>query len=259
MEITQDKQTPPLTPTLAMEKKWRRHCRGGQSNHERGSILLYILVAVVLLAALSYAVSRGSRDGISTFTDQQAKLAANEIIEYGNTVATAVQKLRLRGCKDTEISFENSISATNYVNPNAPTDKSCHVFDLAGGNIQWNTSETLKYGPYFMGIADITDIGEAGISELILFAEVEKSVCEKINILLNGAETPEYDHIAYVAYPSAFDGAKFKGVYSDGVGVIAETTSWRAGKTSGCIFRDDYDIGAGVLDEYQYYHTLIVR
>ena len=96
---------------------------------ERGNALLYILIAVALIAALSYVVSRGQRGNTSTLTDQQARLAAQEIIDYGNDLANAVQKLRLRGCTDTQVSFENNI-VTEYTNPNAPADKSCHVFDV---------------------------------------------------------------------------------------------------------------------------------
>ena len=103
-------------------------------NPQSGSAFLYIIIAIALLAALSVAVSRGNRGSTSTMSDQQAKLAAQEIIDYGNTVAAAVQKLRLRGCTDTQISFENSAIA-GHVNPNAPADESCHILSPSGGNI----------------------------------------------------------------------------------------------------------------------------
>ena len=102
---------------------------------EQGNVFFYILIAVALFAALSYAVSRNNTGSTDIFTDEQAKLAAQEIIEYGNTVANAVQKLRLRGCSDTEISFENDI-IDGYENG---TNTSCQVFHVDGGDINWTS------------------------------------------------------------------------------------------------------------------------
>lgn len=118
-------------------------------NAQQGSVFVYILLAIALLGGLTYAVSRGNRTNTNALTAEQAKLAAQEIIEYGNVVAAAVQKLRLRGCADTEISFENSFSSDNYTNPNAPTDESCHVFSPIGAQINFkSTPVAIQEGIY---------------------------------------------------------------------------------------------------------------
>lgn len=103
---------------------------------EKGNVLIYVLIAVALLAALSFAVSestRGTGAGVST---EKARLLATEIIEYGNVVAQATAQLRLRGCQISQLSFENNIVG-GYENTNAPADNSCHIFNIAGGGVEW--------------------------------------------------------------------------------------------------------------------------
>jgi len=112
--------------------------KGDDDRKERGNVFFYILLAVALFAALSYAVSRNNTGSTNIFDEEQAKLAAQEIIEYGNTVANAVQKLRLRGCSDTEISFYDASLAVlaNYQHTPEVAD-SCKVFSSEGGNITY--------------------------------------------------------------------------------------------------------------------------
>ncbi|MCI5061019.1 MAG: hypothetical protein MRY79_08105 [Alphaproteobacteria bacterium] len=206
-----------------------------QPNPERGNVFFYILLAIVLVAALTYAVTRGNRGNVDVFTDQQAKLAAQEIIEYGNTIAAAVQKLRLRGCADTEISFENDIYA-GYTNSNAPADKSCHVFDLNGGALEYtkspepyffpaNPSWRQSYG--FMTGSEWDGNGstcaDASCSDIIMILlPLDKKLCDQLNKLI-GFSTPPSQTI---------NGAPFVGThaYSSTINNAAITS-----KTSACV------------------------
>lgn len=151
---------------------------------EQGNVFFYILIAIALFAALSYAVSRNNSGSTNIFTDEQAKLAAQEIIEYGNTVANAVQKLRLRGCSDTEISFQNNIVG-GYINtPPSPADNSCHVFETNGGNINFNLSNDAAY--IFSGSQLISNAGDGAIGDLAIYLrDVPNDVCSRINQSLN--------------------------------------------------------------------------
>ncbi len=160
---------------------------------ESGNIFFYILLAIVLFAALSYVASQGNRGNTSTLTDQQAKLAAQEIIEYGQTVANAVQKLRLRGCTDTQISFENDV-VSGYGNVNAPTDNSCHVFKIEGGGLNWANPPPAFYNetaPWFSGkyffygetvwAENGTTCANSTCADLIMGLHVSDSFCEIFN------------------------------------------------------------------------------
>lgn len=104
---------------------------------ERGNVLFYILIAIALMAALSFAVSQSNQGSVSIVNEEKARLIADEMLDYGNTIANAVAQLRLRGCKDTEISFKYPTGGT--VNPNAPPDNSCHIFEKAGGGVVYRS------------------------------------------------------------------------------------------------------------------------
>ena len=99
--------------------------------NQSGNVLFYILIAVALLAALSFATTQGTRGSGGQISKEQARLHAVEMIGYGNMLAQAVSQLRLRGYSDTEISFENGI-VSGYTNPNC-TDDECKVFHPDGG------------------------------------------------------------------------------------------------------------------------------
>lgn len=109
---------------------------------QRGNILFLILLAVVLFAALSYAVTSSMRGGGPDASSESAVTAASEIINYAVLLETTVQRLRLvNNCALKEISFENSIVSgfeSNY--PRA--DKSCNLFDAAGGGVSWKTPDS---------------------------------------------------------------------------------------------------------------------
>jgi len=133
----------------------------GQSYHsEQGGIIVWIMVMVALFAALSYAVSQGSRSGTQSISSEQANLAATEILDYAAAVRRVVQELQINGCADTEISFQAN-GNSGYVNPNAPSDNSCHVFHPSGGGINaspddsFETMDSITY----VGASDLLGIG----------------------------------------------------------------------------------------------------
>lgn len=109
--------------------------------HQHGSVLLWILVAVALLAGLTAAMNMGSRTSTGMVSGQQARLLATEIIQYGGTVRQAVNKLLLKGCSQDELNFANDkwkrLNGNLIVtpNPDAPADGSCDVFGVNGGGV----------------------------------------------------------------------------------------------------------------------------
>ncbi len=222
---------------------------GDDSHTENGNVFFYILLAIVLLAALTYAVSNDRDGSTNIFTDEQAKIAAQEIIEYGSIIANAVNKLQLRGCLDTEISFENQLG--NYTNASAPADKSCHVFDLAGGGALWKQSSDAwrttpgnVWTPWFNGETSVVNVGSSE-SELTLYLpQLKYIICEKINESVNGVSpSPE----TITAQTVAFDGTYPN--LADDIGDDAGNV--HAGVTTAC--KDDGG-GAGT-----YYQVLIAR
>lgn len=169
---------------------------------QNGNAIALILIAVALFAALGYAFSNTSRTSTSFITDEEVHAYANQIIAYGTDVKSAVKRLQLRGCSDTEISFENPISTINYTNANAPSDNSCHVFDSNGGGLQFQQPNNASSAPSFIGNLAITGHGEtcsnASCADLFMAIELSNTasaaaqadrICANINQRLSHSAT----------------------------------------------------------------------
>ena len=115
-----------------------------RKTHQRGIAIGPILYIVAILAVLVSAIAAGSGSFNGDTSAVKAKAQASAILEYANEVKLGVDRVLGKGCTDTEISFENPI-VSGYVNPNAPSDKSCHVFDVNGGGIVWKNPDDNIY------------------------------------------------------------------------------------------------------------------
>lgn len=197
---------------------------------ESGSAFFLILIGIFLFAGLSYAIMQSSRTSVATLTQEQARVAAQELMAYGEAIRKAVQTLRLRGCSDTQINF--APANYNAVNPLAPADKSCDVFDQAGGAVQfikptqWE-NELATYHDYWInGQSAVKDVGTSA-PELILWTlNIKREICEQIRKLTNTEEF--YETVGSHTEP-------FEGEYNlipDGFG--DDPGSPLAGKTEMC-------------------------
>ena len=110
-----------------------------RNNHQRGIAIGPILCVVAILAVLASAIAAGSGAFNGDTSTVRSKAIAVALLEYADNVKMAVDRLLAKGCLETEISFENDFVTYDggYTNPNAPSDKSCHVFDPNGGGIVW--------------------------------------------------------------------------------------------------------------------------
>lgn len=248
--------------------------RNKNYNHEKGSAILWVLVAVALFAALNFAFNSNSRTSTSLLSDAEAEAYANQIIQYGNEVKSAVKRLTLRGCSDTEISFENDI-VSGYTNPNSPADKSCHVFDVAGGGLSWENPPTNSldkthlslsgYDQYFFSnllqVLNVgTDCSNGSCTELAInLSHVDYTVCEAINKnLSHAANLSISEGIGNLDYDT---NDKFQGTYTFFAGANAsilgdQTGSIEIGRKSGCYYRGGWSAGN---QPYEYYSVLIER
>jgi hypothetical protein len=221
---------------------------------ENGNVFFYILIAIVLFAALSYAVSRNRGGNTNIYTQEQAKLAAQEIIEHGNTVANAVQKLRLRGCSDAEISFENTVIG-GYTNG---TNTSCQVFHTDGGNINVPNFNQNFYDSSAPALNEISFNGENNIiglassdAELISYvSRLDQNICDTINQTLNvvnsysdadGLDAGDNTH-------------NFTGTYSTTPETLCDGTADNT--YAGCCFEST---GCDTGSCYHFYQVLIAR
>lgn len=202
---------------------------------QRGSVFIYILLAIALLAALSYAMMKGSRTGTSGLTEDRRRLYAGEILNYADSISKSVQTLRLRGCTESQISFENPIES-GYANAGAPSDNSCHVFNISGGKTIWQGApDGSNDGNFwrFQGNVGLTDMGGTDKELLAVLPGVVPELCALLNDRL-GISNPS----GAAPTNDAFDvSVKFTGTYDDSGGNVFGDNgdeSNFAGRAAGC-------------------------
>lgn len=211
---------------------------------EKGSVLFFILIAVVLFAALSYAVSNMMRSGMSggstSISEERAQIYAGEILDYGRTVRQAVQSLRIsNGCRDTEISFENNIVA-GYTNG---TNTDCQIFHGDGANIPWvSPAEDINDGSewIFNGSNIVDEIGTTLPDLILMLPNISTAICTEINTASG---------VSSIGTDATINFTQFTGSY-----VTAATVNFADGNSFGCLNFDN-----GGTDELFFYQVLIAR
>lgn len=114
---------------------------------ESGNVLVYVLIAIVLFAALNFTLSRQTDSTEAGALDQnKAELYATELITYAANVKEAYDKMEFSGAKLEDIDFTPPSAATFNT---APTIKK--IFHPDGGGLNPVTL------PEKVGITTLTD------------------------------------------------------------------------------------------------------
>ncbi|MBL4588780.1 MAG: hypothetical protein JKY11_01710, partial [Alphaproteobacteria bacterium] len=147
-------------------------------------VLVIILIVVALMGALAFTFTRNSGGAKPLLTEGQSKIAANQILKYAKSVENAVKQLQLiNQCSESEISFENT-TVSGYTNATAPSDNSCHVFDINGGGLAYQTFE--KFTPY-VAFSKGNNISGTGNDDIVFhLIDIDKTLCKTLNDTVNG-------------------------------------------------------------------------
>ena len=153
-------------------------------------------------------------------TDQQAKLYAMEIIQYGSFVQQAVQTMLLNGVSENDLSFGNEIYIRHdgdFITPpghNARcTDNRCEVFHPEGGGITPRLSpkgSTVNIGDspadwqdgaWRAMTASMDGVGSDARDLVYVAGAVKEQVCRQINQILGiDGSIPVFTRGTYSAY-----------------------------------------------------------
>ena len=230
---------------------------------EAGNVLFYILIAVALIGALSFAVAQSGRGNVQQLSAERARLFATEIIEHANIMASAVSQIRLRGSALNALCFDHpSWGASDYDHSPACTDDFNKIYHPDGAGITWSeapseamdTTATPDNLWHFYGDNEIENIGTtcgaAGCSELIMVVdELQLIVCQQLNGLLgitDASTAPPTD--------TNFSATRYVGAFAHNQTIGDEAGgSALAGKTAGCFQK------TAVPAEYVFYKVLVSR
>lgn len=259
--------------------------------YRSGNVLFLILLAVALFAALSYAVTQSSRSGGNDISDEDARLAASQIVQYATMIEQTIARLILsNGCREQQISFAADSdgdgnwydSGDNYHNPNSPSDLSCHVFHVNGGNIpssppkqDWQdaglaASNDSPYvgiiGEYYftarlcfpqigLGLDPCWNDGENNAELILALPWLNERICGSLNKLVLGSESIPAASGYTLHHPQ--HAHRFNGEYLSVGKRNGPNEAEVIGKSSFCF--EDADISSHPGDGYHYYHVLIPR
>lgn len=239
---------------------------------EKGSALFIILIAVVLFAALAYAVARmmqgGNPDVINV---EQSRLVGNEILAYAQSMRQAAQNVKIsNGCGDMDISVENSTVA-GYTHTPVASDN-CKLFHNDGGGLiyqppvaNWldvsiTPAPALRGQWYFPANTCVAGTGSATAgcnsdsvdNEAIIavLPYIKKQLCIQINDLL-GVDNPGGNPPVETGNGWTAGNTKYTGAQAD-----AEKLD-QAGKMAGCFEGDAANNPAG--NSYHFFKILIPR
>ena len=222
---------------------------------ERGNVFIFILMGIVLFAALSYVISRGLRsDTTSNLSDQQVALAASDILNYAQRIERAVNRIRRSNISENDLSFENN---GNFVNASCndggdPEFPGCQIFNAEGGRVSYSSPDDGVTASewHFTGATCIADLGsgptgcnsdsDIGTEELLLVLnDIDTNVCTEIN-----------DRLDITGIPTDTGGGAsttdFTGSFSNGTEIILAGGPF----SSACFSRSGQN---------HFYYTLIER
>lgn len=217
---------------------------------QSGSVVIYLFFAIALFAALTVSIMRGNE--YDNPDREKIRMNLNVMQSFGSNISHAIKRLKANGCTNEMISFKH-IFSSSYNNSFSPSDKSCHVFDINGGGLDYKpppdyiASETAAVdwwdGTYtFTSGVNIPDIGTDD-DDLLMFVKIKsKKTCDIINDMLNGAEAP---------FIGGYCSTPYNGVFQNYCGATQDWTN-AAGQTSGCVY-------GGTPTKYTYYQVLINR
>lgn len=247
---------------------------------ERGSVLWFILVGIVLLGALTIILSRSGSSVDQSGDIEKLNVQASQIMRYARSLETAAQQMTLQGISENEISFQNADSTTDYTNSNCDDsgDRNypyCQVFNSQGAGLNYMTpsaswlnnthSGETYYGDWLItGEACIPDVGTGDSSTcdsarsekelLVILPYIKSKLCQRLNKQASAPITS--------ANPPADDGTawsesdEFTGSFIASGTLIADSpVADLSDNTTGCFEGG----GTPASGTYHFYHVILAR
>jgi hypothetical protein len=220
---------------------------------ESGNVFLFILIGIVLFAAITYVMSSSmSSQGTSRLSARQADLAVSEVMDFTRKLERAVNTMRRNGISESDISFENGGSFVN-ASCNDASDQNfpaCQIFNPLGAGLSMqDIPPNINDGSawHFTGRTCIeggsaTGCDTDGVSNeelLAVLPNLDEQVCTLINQRLNITSIP-------ADTGGGYSSSAFTGTYSDDSEIILAGGPY----SSACFSR---------LGSFHFYTLLIQR
>ncbi|MDQ7018846.1 MAG: hypothetical protein Q9M33_06750 [Robiginitomaculum sp.] len=233
---------------------------------EKGNALFLILIAVVLFAALSYAVTSSMRGGGKDMSEEAAELAASRLLDYSAHLRMTIQRMMVSqylNPEDIDFYVPNVMKlygGGNYIRNNTNcTTTACEVFSPDGGGFSYQHFEDLanpsptgwqsnweKPGHWSPLVANVVNISSSKNDIVIRIVALNIDVCKALNRKVGLPEIPNAD----------FAGESFISVAGDVTTKIDTANPYT--------FGDDFPDLAGAHDfctiagDYGHFYSVII-
>jgi hypothetical protein len=164
-------------------------------SQESGNAMIYVLVAIVLFAGLSFTLSRNtnSNEG-GSLSDERAGIYATELISYTAQVKSIIDQMLFSGTDINDLDFRDPSDAT--FNAGTQRQRADRVFHPEGGGMvkaaipDAITTQSISNPPagWYIGRFNNVEWTSSTSDDVILVAyQISESVCAKINEKINGS------------------------------------------------------------------------
>lgn len=172
-------------------KTKREHFLAGAKS-QSGNAMIYVLIAIVLFAALSFTFSRQTDTGeAGGLDDAKAEMYATQMIAYATSTKSALDQMIFSGASIDDLNF--TLPSQAGFN-NAPTITKVYHPDGGGLNSAALASAAIKQNiadpvaGWYMGRFNNVEWTKTTGQDVILVAfQIKKEVCEKINDKVTGS------------------------------------------------------------------------
>lgn len=175
-------------------KREQKNKKAGENLKEKGNALIYVLIAVVLFAALSFTLMNQARnEGTDEIDDAKTGLYATQIIAYAAQAKSALDNMSFSGSKITDFDFV--LPGETGFNTAPHTHK---LFHPASGGLLKGTlpaAAVTETGSnpapgWYTGRFNNVEWTDTSGTDIILTAyQISKAVCENINEKATGSTT----------------------------------------------------------------------
>ncbi len=158
-----------------------------------GNALLYVLIAIALFGALSFTISRQSRNSESgTLDEAKVELYATQILSYARQVQSVIDQMTITGSSMSEFDFVRPGEAGFATAPHIhkvyhPQGGGLSPANLPAGTTQDNAEQTPGW---YLGVFNTVEWTDSTGTDMILTAHnLSAAICASINNKITGSST----------------------------------------------------------------------
>lgn len=153
---------------------------------ESGNALFLILIAVVLFAALSFAITQSNRSTGSSAGEETNTVSGSNVTQYASAIRTGVTRMLVKGVTLDEVLFATPSDASYTTSP------TMQVFHPQGGAVVFQSPDVNIVntgGKWVYFFAAVKDMGTTAPDAVAVLIDVKKGICQQINRQVTGSTT----------------------------------------------------------------------